>query len=264
MAFAAYGDVRIPQAQSVLGPRIELEKAPASYREVWGRKPVLRAIYGDIYRRMLKALAPGRVLEVGGGSGNFKLFAPDTISSDILPAPWLDLVCDAQRLPFADASFGNIVMVDVLHHIEHPVKFFREAARLLRPEGRLIFCEPAITPVSGLFYKLFHDEPVDMSVDPLSPGEVSERKNPYDSNQAIPTLLVGKFREACRQAVPALELERVDRFAFVAYPLSGGFRPWNLIPTLVAEPLLAAEWRLRHLFGRLAAFRLLAVYRRIR
>ena len=148
-----------------------MDKAPVTYREIWDRKPVLRAIYGDIYRRMLDAVMPGPILEIGGGSGNFKLFAPDVISSDILPAPWLDLVCDAQRLPFADASFANIVMVDVLHHIENPLRFFQEALRVLRPNGRLIFCEPAITPLSGVFYRLFHDEPVDMSVNPLEIGK---------------------------------------------------------------------------------------------
>jgi SAM-dependent methyltransferase len=239
-----------------------LQKAPPTYREIWDRKPVLRAIYGDIYRRMFEAVTPGPILEIGGGSGNFKLFAPDVISSDILPAPWLDLVCDAQRLPFADASFANIAMVDVLHHIESPLRFLNEALRVLRPNGRLIFCEPAITPLSGVFYRLFHDEPIDMSVNPLEIGNISADKNPYDSNQAIPTLLVGKFRDACRQAVPGLELERLDRFGFLAYPLSGGFRTWSLMPTAAARPLLAAEWALRVLFGRVAAFRMLAVYRR--
>ena len=183
------------------------EKAPTSYREVWDRKPVLRAIYGDIYRRILQHVVPGPILEIGGGSGNFKDFAPGTVSSDILPAPWLDLVCDAQALPFADASFANIVMVDVLHHIESPLRFLNEAARVLRPGGRLIACEPAITPLSGIFYRLFHDEPVDMSVDPLKPVETLAPKDPYDSNQAIPTLLVGRYRDACRHAVPGLALD---------------------------------------------------------
>ena len=183
------------------------EKAPTSYREVWDRKPVLRAIYGDIYRRILHHVVPGPILEIGGGSGNFKDFAPDTVSTDILPAPWLDLVCDAQALPFADASFANIVMVDVLHHIENPVRFLTEAARVLRPGGRLVACEPAITPLSGIFYRRFHDEPVDMSVDPLKPVAALGPKDPYDSNQAIPTLMVGRYREACRHAVPDLALD---------------------------------------------------------
>ncbi|MEJ2374259.1 MAG: methyltransferase domain-containing protein [Pseudolabrys sp.] len=240
-----------------------MEKAPATYRKIWDRKPVLRAVYGDIYRHMLKHVVPGPILEVGGGSGNFKLFAPHTVSSDILPAPWLDLACDAQALPFSDNSFANIVMVDALHHIANPLRFLTEAARVLRPGGRLIACEPAITPLSGLFYRLFHDEPVDMSAHPLEADSASDARGPYDSNQAVPTLLVGRFREACRRAVPNLELEQVEYFSFVAYPLSGGFRTWSLMPAIAVRLLLAAEWKLRHMFGPLAAFRLIAVYRRI-
>ena len=120
-----------------------MEKAPVAYREVWDRKPILQAIYGDIYQHMLAAIVPGPTLEVGGGSGNFKLFRPDTVSSDIMPAPWLDLVCDAQRMPFADASFANIVMVDVLHHIESPLRFLKEAAREAGGEHLAMRC-PAI------------------------------------------------------------------------------------------------------------------------
>jgi SAM-dependent methyltransferase len=239
-----------------------VEKAPVTYREVWERKPALREVYGDIYRRMAAMTVPGPTLEIGGGSGNFKDFAPNVVSSDILTAPWLDLVCDAQRLPFTGDSFSNIVMVDVIHHVESPLRFLQEAARVLKPGGRLIFCEPGITPLSGLFYKMFHDEPVDMSVDPLAATSISADKDPYDSNQAIPTLLVGRYREATARAVPQLTLERVDRFSFVAWPLSGGFQPWCLLPHAMARPLLEVEWAARHIVGRLAAFRLIAVYRK--
>ena len=97
----------------------------------------------------------------------------------------------------------------------------------------MIVCEPAITPLSGLFYRRFHDEPVDMAADPLASG-ISANKNPYDSNQAIPTLLTGRYREACESAVPALNLEHVDYFSFLAYPLSGGFRDWSALPAALA------------------------------
>ena len=235
---------------------------PKAYRDVWNRKPVLREIYADIYRHILEATVDGPILEIGGGSGNFKAFAPCTVSSDIIPAPWLDLVCDAQRLPFADSSFSNIVMVDVVHHIEYPIRLFREAQRVLRAGGRMVLCEPAITPLSGLFYRLFHREPVDMSANPLMQGTISHDKDPYDSNQAIPTLLVGKYRHELTRRVPELALERVAWFSFVAYPLSGGFQPWSALPLVAARPLLRAEWHLRRLIGRMAAFRLLAVYQR--
>jgi len=238
------------------------KQSPERYRELWNRKTALRAIYTDIYRRMIEASVPGSILELGGGSGNFKSFAPGTVSTDITPAQWLDVVCDAQRLPFASASFSNVVMVDVLHHVENPLHGLTEAARILRPGGRLIFCEPAITPLSGAFYRLFHSEPIDMSVDPLSAGTITPGKDPWQSNQAIPTLLVGRFRAKLAKRLPELNPLRVEWFSFLAYPLSGGFRPWSLVPATIANPLLTIEWQMRKLFGRVAAFRLLAVYER--
>lgn len=234
--------------------------SPLDYREVWNRKPVLREVYGDIYKRMGAQCAPGSILEIGGGSGNFKAFAPRTISSDIVSAPWLDVVCDAQQLPFAAASLDNIVMVDVLHHLESPARFLKEAERVLRSNGRLVFCEPAITPLSGIFYRLFHEEPFDLAADPLASETVTTGRNPWDSNQGIPTLLVGRHREAVARLAPALALRSVDYFSFLSYPLSGGFKPWSLLPATAVAPLSALEWRLRGIFGRLAAFRLLAVY----
>ncbi|MCW5774264.1 MAG: class I SAM-dependent methyltransferase, partial [Rhodospirillaceae bacterium] len=213
----------------------------------------MRAIYDDIYNRVDAYRKPGRTLEIGGGSGNLKERVADTVSTDILFAPWLDAVCDAQRLPFATDSFSNIVFVDVLHHIERPVLFLREATRVLMPGGRLVFCEPAITPLSGIVYRLFHPEPVDMNVDPLSEGPTTPGRNPYDSNQAIPTLLTGRYRTEMATKVPALRLIALERFAFAAYVLSGGFRPWSLLPTFAAPALLRAEWATRRLFGRLAA-----------
>jgi len=230
------------------------------YREIWRRKPALRAVYADIYRRIGAFRRPGRTLEIGGGSGNLKDHAPDVVSTDILLAPWLDAVCDAQRLPFADGSFANIALVDVLHHIERPVRFFHEAARVLEPGGRLICCDPAITPLGGLVYRLFHHEPVDMRAHPLAEGPITPGRDPYDSNQAIPTLLTGRYRAALAEKVPVLPLVALERFSFVAYLLSGGFRSWSLLPEFAASPMLRIEWALRHVFGRLAALRLIAVY----
>src|SRR4051812_32449670 len=128
----------------------------------WQEKPALRQIYHHLYRRMQAACVPGPTLEIGGGSGIFKAFAPDTITTDVIPGPWLDLVADAQRLPFAGASFANLVMFDVLHHIESPRHFFTEAMRVLKGGGRLVMVEPAITPLSWPFYHFIHEEAVDL------------------------------------------------------------------------------------------------------
>lgn len=239
------------------------DEAATDYRAAWQRKPVLRAIYHDYYQRLLAQCRPeGRTLEIGGGSGNLKNFLPDAISTDIAAAPWLDAVADAQALPFADNSFANIVMVDVLHHLAYPRCFLAEAQRVLRPGGRLAMIEPGITPLSHLFYHLLHPEPVRMQAEPLSDAPQCDPKNPWDSNQAIPTLLFRRDAKRLPAAMPGLRLVRAEWLSLFAYPLSGGFKPWSLLPAFAAKPLLRLEDRLMPLLGPLMAFRLLAVLER--
>ena len=236
----------------------------------WQNKPVLRAIYEDYYERIVGACVPDATLEIGGGSGNLKQYLDDVISTDLVPTPWIDAAADAQALPFADASFGNIVGVDVLHHIEYPMRFLAEAVRTLKPDGRLILVEPAITPVSGLFYRWFHPEPVDMSWQPLDAAKDDAKveakpdpqRLPFDANQAIPSLLFGRFSGEFEAQFPALRPLSVERFNLLAYPLSGGFRAWSLLPAGLARPLLKLEERLNPKLGKLMGFRLFVVLAR--
>jgi SAM-dependent methyltransferase len=229
------------------------------YADIWGRKPVLRTVYQDFYDRLAPECRPGTTIEIGGGIGNLKQRLGDVVATDIQFAPWLDCVADAQRLPFAAGAAANIVMVDVLHHLEFPAVFFREAARVLRPGGRVLMVEPAITCGSTLFYRLFHHEPVRTSADALADGTPDPRRDPYDSNQAIPTLLVTRERARFHARFPELRIVRVIWFGLAAYPLSGGFKSWSLLTAGMARHLLRIERAIEPLVGRLAAFRVMIV-----
>jgi SAM-dependent methyltransferase len=233
--------------------------ALADYRGVWERKPVLRLIYDDFYDRIAAACRGGLTIEIGGGIGNLKQRLGEVVATDIQFAPWLDCVADAQRLPFADEAAANIVMVDVLHHLEFPIAFFREAARVLRPGGRAVMVEPAITWGSTLFYRLFHQEPVRTSAEVLMDGRPDPRRDPYASNQAIPTLIATRDRERFHRLFPMLRIASVEWFALAAYPLSGGFKPWSLVGAGLARQMLRIERALEPALGRLAAFRMLLI-----
>ncbi len=231
----------------------------AEHGRQWRKKPALRDIYVDLYRRMAAARAAGPTLEIGGGSGIFKEFAPDTVATDILTAPWLDAVVDAQTLPFAPLSFANVVMFDVLHHIEFPRKFFSEASRVLKHGGRIIMVEPGISPLSWLFYKLLHPEPVPMGDDPLQDGAPDPTRDAFDANQGIPTLLFGRHHARFEVMFPEFQLIQKSWLSLLAYPLSGGFKPWSLIPHALVAPVLRIEDTLAPALGGLVGFRLLIV-----
>ncbi len=230
-----------------------------SYRAVWQRKPVLRLIYNDFYDRIAAACVPGPIVEVGGGVGNLKHRIGGVIATDIQFAPWLDAVADAQQLPFAPASIGNIVMIDVLHHLEFPAVFFREAVRVLRPGGRVVMVEPAITWGSTLAYRLLHNEPVRMSADSLGDGAPDPSRDPYDANQAVPTLLATRDHDRFHRLFPDLRIVRVEWFSFASYVLSGGFRSWSLVSEKFAQRLLEVERSIERALGRLGAFRVMLI-----
>jgi SAM-dependent methyltransferase len=234
------------------------------HREVWRRKPSLRLIYADYYRRLLAACPSGPLLDVGGGSGHVKEFVPQSVSVDILPFPGLDAVCDAHRLPFAGAQFAGVIMLDVLHHLGRPLEFLSEAARVLRPGGILAMIEPGMSPVAYPFYRWLHQEPADLGADPFAENSVAGARDPFDSNQAIPTLLFDRadnVRMLARR-VPQLELRSVDWLSLLAYPLSGGFQRWCLVPRRLVPRLIGWEDRMPHGVRALCGFRLMIVLER--
>ncbi|HEY7619107.1 MAG TPA: class I SAM-dependent methyltransferase [Solirubrobacteraceae bacterium] len=141
--------------------------AAAGYDAKWGID------YGEVGRgqvlgKVRKALgglrAFERSLEVGAGTGYFSLnmlqagVVDDAVCTDISPgmlealeanARRLDLdvttlACDAEQLPFEDASFDLVFGHAVLHHLPNLDRAFGEFRRVLRPGGRLFFAgEPS-------------------------------------------------------------------------------------------------------------------------
>ncbi len=229
------------------------------YSDRWNRKPVLRTVYADFHDRILGACVPGATIEIGAGAGYLKRRRRDVVATDVQFAPWLDCLADAQRLPFAANAAANIVMVDVLHHIEFPALFFREAERVLLPGGRVIMIEPAMTWGSTLFYRLLHHEPVDMRADPLTEGKPDPRRDPYRGNQSVPTLIANRDRGRFERLFPTLRVARVDWFSLAVYPLSGGFKSWSLISDRLARRAIRLERAIEPLVGRLTAFRMMLV-----
>jgi SAM-dependent methyltransferase len=230
------------------------------YRRRWEQKPALRAVYQDLYRRMAEASARGdQCLEIGGGIGNFELPQGRLYRMDIQRSSGVEVVADAHFLPFRDGIFSNVYLFDVLHHLECPLLFLAEAQRVLRVGGRVVMIEPGITPLSHLLYGLGHEEPVDMTWQPTLSCRPNPKKDPYESNQAIPTLLFNTYQEVLQEAALSFRVVESRWLSLFAYPLSGGFKAWSLIPASWVRPLLKIEDRLLPYLGNKLAFRIMVV-----
>lgn len=205
-----------------------------THRRVWDQKPVLRRIYNDeFFARLLSfRKKDGVSVEVGAGPGFLKQALPSLLSTDLVWCPWLDVVADAQSLPFADSSVANILGLDMLHHLASPMNFLLEAQRVLVPGGRLILVEPWVTLFSYFIYRYFHQEDCDLSARPreLSDDHPPSEKKAFDGNQAIPYLLFGsRNRSQTLGSLPGLTLLVVEPFRLFAYLLSMGFKPRSFL-----------------------------------
>lgn len=84
------------------------------------------------------ALHQGTVLDVVGGDPHAGYLTAARRSHPDLP-----LVRVADRLPFADATFDSVSMLDVLEHTRCEQSTLAEVSRVLRPGGLLVLTVPA-------------------------------------------------------------------------------------------------------------------------
>jgi SAM-dependent methyltransferase len=215
-------------------------------RRSWEEKDLLRQIYADFYRRILEHIdtsIPGAVVELGSGIGNLRTHLPSAISTDLFPNPWLDTVCDAYRMPFADRSVSHLVMFDVFHHLQRPHAFFHEARRVLADDGRVILFEPYISAASLPVYGLLHHEPVALR-GTIDDAEVPPEEHTYYAAQGNATrMFFGR-----RPVTPAgFVVHEAAAFSSFAYLLSGGYSKPAMYPRSWYSRLTAVDRALSRL-----------------
>lgn len=99
----------------------------------------------------------GWLLEVGGGTGRVAAGLQSSVSGlVVLDVSW-GMLCQAgakpgllpvrgqsEQLPFPQASFDRVLMVDAFHHLEDQTQSAAELWRVLKPGGRLVIEEPDV------------------------------------------------------------------------------------------------------------------------
>ena len=114
--------------------------------------------------RMLEALEPKTVLEVGGGQGELAAWMQQELGARVT---FLDQsermvelalargvpdaqVGDAQELPFAAESFDAVVAAWMLYHVQSPDLALEEMSRVLIPGGRLVAVTNSVRHIEEL------------------------------------------------------------------------------------------------------------------
>lgn len=123
----------------------------------------LRRMRGDLLSE-----ARGRTLELGAGTGANMEHYPESVTELVLSEPDPHMFrqlrekagerrpdaqlaqAPAESLPFEDSSFDTVVVTLALCTVRDPAGALAEAARLLRPGGRLLFLEHVRSDSAGL------------------------------------------------------------------------------------------------------------------
>lgn len=136
---------------------------PRLLKAACSAKPIMKQ------REKVVPKATGKVLELGVGMGlNLAFYDPEKVSgvTGVDPAPELRDIAlaaphdprlnvdvregTAEALPFDDRSFDSVVCTFTLCSVHNPAAALAEARRVLKPGGRLFFCEHGLAPDGGV------------------------------------------------------------------------------------------------------------------
>lgn len=112
-------------------------------------------IFSYNIKTVIEKYQKGYTLDIGAGNSPYRFLCKGNMyfSMDISPKKNVNIVADANLLPFKDQTFDTILCLLMLEHTKKPHKIVKEISRILKPSGTLIIAVPHIM--------YLHDEPND-------------------------------------------------------------------------------------------------------
>lgn len=224
---------------------VEQEGRINRHAEAFARKPALRKLFKDIHT-ILRAqddrwfTGTGTRIELGAGVAPMRDTYPDVKATDIVPAPHLDSVADAQNLDVQAGSVRALYLQNCFHHLPDPEAFFRSSQRALAPGGGIVMLEPHWGPIASVIYpRLFKEEGFDKTQ--------AEWTTPMDgpilgANQALSYIVLKRDRTRYEKLFPNLKLVASGVMPnYMRYVLTGGLNFPQLLPTMMFPVLKGVE-----------------------
>lgn len=209
------------------------------------RKQLLREVFSE-FHHLFESLdrqhfsASGIRLEIGAGVAPIRNSYPDVLATDIVPAPGLDRVLNAEDMALDDASVRVVFGQNCFHHFPHPELFFAELDRVLAAGGGAVLLEPFHGPAAAFLYpRLFRTEGYDKQF----PSWNVPATGPMNgANQALSYIVFERDRAQFERKFPRLKIVRQAPCGnYLKYLLSGGLNFRQLAPDWSASGITAVQ-----------------------
>ena len=227
---------------------VDGEQFTAAHREILLGKRSVQQLFTELYRLCVDLdrrhfTGAGASIELGAGSSFFKRLCPGIVTTDIKLATHLDMVVDALRMPFPNASIRAFYGIECFHHFNDPDLFFRELLRTLVPGGGCVLIEPYHGPVARWFYRRLFDS------ESFEPDQV-EWRTPAGgpmrgANQALSYIVFARDRDHFNATYRDLRiLLEFPLNNYLRYLGSGGLNFRSLLPPFLVPAARVCEMAL--------------------
>ncbi len=204
------------------------------HRKMLDKKSMLREVFTEFhhsFRRLEHKFLSGEgvKVELGAGVSPMRDSYPEVLATDIVAAPQLDKVVNAEAMDFPDCSVKVIYAQNCFHHFPNPDRFFQELDRVLVHGGGAILLEPYYGPFATLLYKrLFSTEGFDKTY----PTWETPSTGPMNgANQALSYIVFIRDKKLFESNHPNLKIVHKELAGnYLKYLLSGGLNFRKLLP----------------------------------
>lgn len=204
------------------------------HRMMLAKKRMLRDVFSEFHHLFKKLdqqffAGNGAEVELGAGISPMRDSYPNVLATDIVDAPHLDKVINAEAMDFADNSVRTIYGQNCFHHFPHPDAFLFELERVLIPGGGAILLEPYYGPFASFVFKRISRTE---GFDKKSPSWETPDAGPMNgANQALSYIVFVRDRSEFVRKHPSLEIVHERRVGnYLKYLMSGGLNFRQLLP----------------------------------
>jgi SAM-dependent methyltransferase len=221
-----------------------------------------------MYDKIQKELgASQNTLEIGAGAGISGDFLKNNkiLKTDILSWEGDSVIgnINAEKLPFQNCEFENILAIDMIHHARSPYIVLNECLRVLKVKGKIIIVEPYVSVFSYFIYKIFHHEDTSWRIDL---NTLAEKVNePFEGNQGISKELFKNEKRKSKflQSIDSKIEVEIELISFLSFFATGGLSKPLKTPRKLISVFIKIERKMPQVLFKMLASRIFIVIKKI-